>query len=73
MKGFKAWLHRYGRLLISLTGVACIPLIYAGLLISANSDPTGRLHDVPALVVNLDRAAKTSTGESVDLGPRIVD
>jgi len=67
------WLKSHARLMISLVGVACIPLVYAGLLIAANSDPTGHLDDVPAMVVNLDSAAKTSTGDTVDLGPQIVD
>ncbi|MDR2256351.1 MAG: YhgE/Pip domain-containing protein [Arthrobacter sp.] len=72
MKKILMWLKGHLRLLVSLTGVALIPLIYAGVLIAANSDPTGRLHEVPALVVNLDTAATTSTGESIDLGPDIV-
>ncbi|RII41099.1 hypothetical protein DWB68_14495 [Galactobacter valiniphilus] len=72
MKKILIWLKSHLRLLVSLTGVALIPLIYAGVLIAANSDPTGRLYNVPALVVNLDTTAKTSTGESIDLGPDIV-
>ncbi|RKW70043.1 YhgE/Pip domain-containing protein [Galactobacter caseinivorans] len=67
------WLKSHFKLMISLVGVACIPLVYCGALIFANSDPTGHLNQVPALVVNLDSAAKTSTGESVDLGPSIVE
>lgn len=73
MARFRQWFKAKRKLLISLIGVACIPLVYCGALIFANSDPTGHLNQVPALVVNLDTGATTSTGEKVDLGPSIVE
>lgn len=43
-----------GRIIV-LIGLATIPLVYAGLLSSANQDPTHHLDHVPAAIVNEDR------------------
>lgn len=45
------------RRIIILIGLATIPLVYAGLLSSANQDPTHHLDNVPAAIVNEDRPA----------------
>jgi putative membrane protein len=67
------WFKKYKRIIISLIGVSLIPLLYAGSLVWVNHDPTGNLDKVPAAVVNLDSAATTSDGDTLDLGPDIVD
>ena len=68
--GFKGFLHRYGRLTVSLIAVGCIPLIYAAMLILSNLDPTGRLDQVPALIVNEDTAAEVK-GKSINVGDEL--
>ncbi|PWI27690.1 YhgE/Pip domain-containing protein [Pseudoglutamicibacter cumminsii] len=68
--GFKGFLHRYGRITVSLIAVGCIPLIYAAMLILSNLDPTGRLDQVPALIVNEDTAAEVK-GESINVGDEL--
>lgn len=68
-----SWFKKYKRIIISLCGVALIPLLYAGALVWVNHDPTGNLDKVPAAVVNLDSPAKASNGDTLDLGPDIVD
>lgn len=73
MHTLRHWFAAHRKLIVSITGVALIPLLYAGSLIWANHDPIGRLNTVPAMVVDLDSAAKTSTGDSIHLGPGIAD
>ncbi|MGO2110774.1 MAG: YhgE/Pip family protein [Pseudoclavibacter sp.] len=49
--------HKGRKTLIVLFGIAIVPLIYAGALVWANQDPTGRLDHIAAAVVNLDEGA----------------
>lgn len=56
-------LSRFGQsrsTLIILFGIAIIPLLYGGLLIWSNFDPTHRLEYVPAAIVNNDEAVTIS-------------
>ncbi|MGO2632121.1 MAG: YhgE/Pip family protein [Galactobacter sp.] len=68
-----SWFKKYKRIIISLIGVSLIPLLYAGALVWVNHDPTGNLDKVPAAIVNLDSPATTSNGDTLDLGPDIVE
>lgn len=47
---------------IVLVAVALVPLLYAGALISANTDPTNRLSGVPAAIVNEDSPVTVTSG-----------
>lgn len=71
MSSLKTWLAAHRTIIMSAVGVSLVPLLYAASLIGVNHDPAGKLHNVPALVVDLDSPAKTSTGEKIDLGPTI--
>ncbi|WP_022881539.1 YhgE/Pip domain-containing protein [Gryllotalpicola ginsengisoli] len=55
---------------IAIAAIACIPLIYGGALIWANQDPTHRLDQVPAAVVDLDKPV-TSDGKTVAVGREV--
>ena len=52
-----------------------IPMIYAGLLVWSNQDPTGHLSRVPAAIVNEDTGTTTTAADgtttSIDLGDRL--
>ncbi len=52
-----------------------IPMIYAGLLVWSNQDPTGKLSDVPAAIVNEDAGATVATTDGttsdVNLGSQL--
>lgn len=56
------------QVIVALIIVALVPGIYAGLLTWANDDTTGRLNQVPALIVNADRPATLDDGTTVALG-----
>lgn len=56
------------RLAVVFAAIALIPLIYAGLLTSANLDPTHHLDTVPAAIVNEDAGATASDGSALALG-----
>ena len=54
--------------LVVLTGIALVPLIYAGALTWANEDPMHRLDQIPAAIVNLDQPVEQSgSGDSTTL------
>lgn len=55
-----------------LLGLAVIPTVYSGLLVSSVKDPLGNLEKVPAAVVNLDQPAE-SRGQTLHLGEDLVD
>ncbi|KZX19967.1 YhgE/Pip domain-containing protein [Rathayibacter tanaceti] len=61
------------RLVVVFAAIALIPLIYAGLLTSANLDPTHHLDTVPAAVVNEDTGATASDGSTLALGHDLTD
>ncbi|KQQ03525.1 MULTISPECIES: YhgE/Pip domain-containing protein [unclassified Rathayibacter] len=61
------------RLVVVFAAIALIPLIYAGLLTSANLDPTHHLDTVPAAVVDEDTGATASDGSSLALGDSVTD
>ncbi|SMH43727.1 putative membrane protein [Rathayibacter oskolensis] len=61
------------RLVVVFAAIALIPLIYAGLLTSANLDPTHTLDTVPAAVVNEDTGATASDGSALALGDSVTD
>ncbi|HQV90584.1 MAG TPA: hypothetical protein PLA46_03310, partial [Phycicoccus sp.] len=56
------------QVIVALIVVALVPGIYAGLLTWANEDTTGRLNQVPAVIVNADRPATLDDGTTVALG-----
>lgn len=70
------------RIAVVLFAIALIPLIYAGLLIWSNDDPTHNLRTVPAAIVNEDAgaerpaapgAAADDTSSTVDLGKDLTE
>ncbi|MBF4463141.1 MULTISPECIES: YhgE/Pip family protein [unclassified Rathayibacter] len=61
------------RLLVVFAAIALIPLIYAGLLTSANLDPTHHLDTVPAALVDEDTGATASDGSALALGHDLAD
>lgn len=61
------------RLAVVFAAIALIPLIYAGLLTSANFDPTHHLDTVPAAIVNEDAGATASDGSALALGNDLAD
>ncbi|NRG41233.1 YhgE/Pip domain-containing protein [Rathayibacter sp. VKM Ac-2835] len=61
------------RLVVVFSAIALIPLIYAGLLTSANLDPTHHLDTVPAAIVNEDTGATASDGSALALGDALTD
>ncbi|MWV58691.1 YhgE/Pip domain-containing protein [Rathayibacter sp. VKM Ac-2754] len=61
------------RLVVVFAAIALIPLIYAGLLTSANLDPTHTLDTVPAAVVNEDTGATAADGSALALGDSVTD
>lgn len=67
------------RTAVVLSGIALIPLIYAGSLIWSNQDPLHHLDQIPAAIVNEDvpatSPATSDDGQSqeVDLGGDLVD
>lgn len=60
------------RWVVVVAAVVAIPAIYGGLLIWSNQDPTHRLDDIPAAIVNDDVAAK-SGDDTLNLGGELVD
>jgi putative membrane protein len=56
------------RLAVVLFAIALIPLIYAGLLIWSNEDPTHNLDSVPAAIVNEDTGAEKPAAAGDDGG-----
>ncbi|MDN3310802.1 YhgE/Pip domain-containing protein [Microbacterium oryzae] len=58
---------------VVFSAIALIPLIYAGLLTSANEDPTHHLDSVPAAIVNEDQGATSADGSDLDLGDSLAD
>ncbi|PPF13242.1 YhgE/Pip domain-containing protein [Rathayibacter sp. AY1A5] len=61
------------RLVVVFAAIALIPLIYAGLLTSANLDPTHHLDTVPAAIVNEDTGATASDGSALALGDDLTE
>ncbi|QHC57653.1 YhgE/Pip domain-containing protein [Rathayibacter sp. VKM Ac-2760] len=61
------------RLVVVFSAVALIPLIYAGLLTTANLDPTHRLDSVPAAIVNEDTGATAADGSALALGDALTE
>ncbi|AYG04254.1 YhgE/Pip domain-containing protein [Gryllotalpicola protaetiae] len=55
---------------VAIGAIACIPLIYGGALVWSNQDPTHRLDEVPAAVVNLDQPV-SSDGDTVAVGKSV--
>lgn len=65
-------LSRFGQsrsTMIILFGIAIIPLLYGGLLIWSNFDPTHRLDNVPAAIVNNDEPVTINAGGSEQVIP----
>ncbi len=52
---------------LTIAGILLVPLVIGGLLVWALWNPTERLHDVKAAVVNLDQPVKLN-GQTVPLG-----
>ncbi|BDV32373.1 YhgE/Pip domain-containing protein [Microbacterium terricola] len=65
-------LKKSRRTRVVLTGIALVPLIYAGVLTWANLDPTHNLDGVPAAVVDEDSPTVVD-GSRVDLGATLTD
>src|SRR6478609_2275423 len=67
------------RTAVVLSGIALIPLIYAGSLIWSNQDPLHHLDQIPAAIVNEDVPATSpatsdeGATEAVSLGSDLVD
>ena len=61
------------RLVVVFSAIALIPLIYAGLLTSANLDPTHHLDTVPAAIVDEDTGATAADGSTLALGEALTD
>ncbi|PSL39227.1 putative membrane protein [Labedella gwakjiensis] len=59
-------LHPSPRMAVVLFAIALIPLIYAGLLIWSNEDPTHNLDSVPAAIVNEDAGAEKPAAPGSD-------
>ncbi|MFC3801807.1 YhgE/Pip family protein [Cohnella sp. GCM10012308] len=57
--------------MISILGLALIPLMYSGMLIGAFWDPYGKLDAMPVAVVNEDRGAELN-GEKLTVGSDLV-
>lgn len=53
--------------IVALIIVALVPGLYAGVLTWANDDTTGRLNQVPAMIVNSDRPATLDDGTTLAL------
>lgn len=60
-----AWI----KTVVVLTGIALVPVIYAGALTWANADPMDRLDRIPAAIVNLDEPAEQSSSTGSDSEP----
>nr|WP_256455192.1 YhgE/Pip domain-containing protein [Cohnella sp. GbtcB17] len=58
--------------MISIFGLALIPLMYSGMLIGAFWDPYGKLDRMPVAVVNEDRGASLN-GQTLTVGSDLVD
>ncbi|MBP1327186.1 putative membrane protein [Leucobacter exalbidus] len=59
--------------IVVCAAIALIPLIYAGLLVWSNVDPTHNLSSIPAAIVNVDEAAEAADGSTQHLGDDLVD
>lgn len=58
--------------MISIFGLALIPLMYSGMLIGAFWDPYGKLDRMPVAVVNEDQGASLN-GQTLTVGSDLVD
>ncbi|WP_042198438.1 YhgE/Pip domain-containing protein, partial [Paenibacillus camerounensis] len=59
-------------LLITLLGVAALPMLYSGFLVEGSWDPYGNTGKLPVAVVNLDKGAQYE-GKTMDAGDDFVD
>src|SRR5690625_7168505 len=66
-------LNPKAQLAIVLTALACIPLIYASLLVWSVKDPTGSIETMTAAIVNEDSAATTNDGEELTVGDDLTE
>ena len=66
-------LNPKAQLAIILTALACIPLIYASLLVWSVKDPTGSLETMTAAIVNEDSPATTDDGEELTVGDDLTE
>ncbi|WP_158630092.1 YhgE/Pip domain-containing protein [Cohnella sp. AR92] len=57
--------------MLSIAGLAVIPLLYSGMLIGSFWDPYGRLGDMPVAVVNEDKGA-VMDGKKLQIGEDLV-
>ncbi|MDR6970129.1 YhgE/Pip domain-containing protein [Leifsonia shinshuensis] len=55
---------------LTIVGILLVPIVIGGLLVWALWNPTERLHDVKAAVVNLDQPVKVN-GQTVPLGRQL--
>lgn len=63
---------------LAVVALVLVPLLYGALYVYANWDPYGRLHNVPAAIVNSDAGAQSGAGTpsgpgEVHAGRKIVD
>ncbi|CAM2977305.1 YhgE/Pip domain-containing protein [Paenibacillus sediminis] len=58
--------------LVQMTGVLFIPVLYAGILLTAFWDPYGKLNELPVAVVNLDKGA-IYEGKSLKVGSDLIN
>ncbi|MCJ8014397.1 YhgE/Pip domain-containing protein [Paenibacillus sp. KQZ6P-2] len=63
---------RNRKLLISMVAVICIPVMYAGLFLTAFWDPYAKMDQLPVAVVNKDTGAEYG-GQSLKIGQDLVD
>ena len=59
-------------LLITLLGVAALPMLYSGFLVEGSWDPYGNTDKLPVAVVNLDKGAEYE-GKTMDVGKDFID
>ncbi|WP_164472801.1 YhgE/Pip domain-containing protein [Cohnella candidum] len=65
-------LSRSRMALLSVAGLAFIPLLYSGMLLGAFWDPYGKLDRLPVAVVNRDAGA-VMDGNTIDTGKELTD
>ncbi|WP_136603694.1 YhgE/Pip domain-containing protein [Paenibacillus dokdonensis] len=63
---------RNRKLLISMVAVLCIPVMYAGLFLTAFWDPYGKMDQLPVAVVNTDTGAEYGD-QSLHVGEELID
>jgi putative membrane protein len=56
----------------TFSAIACIPVLYSGLLIAGAWDPYGQLDRLPVAVVNMDQGAELE-GEALRVGEQFVE